>query len=68
MATTGAKPLGVTAPLSQTMPTEAELQASNALIEELKRQNNYESTAETNRRYAQDLSTPNMIQSMFLGS
>ena len=51
MATPGAKPLGVTAPLSLTLPTEAENQASNALIEELKRQNNYESTADTNKRY-----------------
>jgi poly(A) polymerase len=50
MATPGAKPLGVTAPLSTAIPTEAENQASNALIEELKRQNNYESTADTNKR------------------
>jgi poly(A) polymerase len=50
MATPTAKPLGVTAPLSQALPTEAENQASNALIEELKRQNNYESTSDTNKR------------------
>ena len=50
MASDGAKPLGVTAPLSTALPTEAENQASNALIEELKRQGNYESTAETNKR------------------
>jgi poly(A) polymerase len=50
MATAGAKPLGVTAPLSEAIPTEAENQASNSLIEELKRQNNYESTADTNKR------------------
>ena len=50
MAAPGAKPLGVTAPLSLALPTEAENQASNALIEELKRQNNYESTADTNKR------------------
>jgi poly(A) polymerase len=50
MATPGVKPLGVTAPLSMAMPTEAENQASNALIEELKRQNNYESAADTNKR------------------
>jgi poly(A) polymerase len=51
MAAPGPKALGVTAPLSQSLPTEAELQATNSLIEELKRQNNYESTAETNKRY-----------------
>ena len=50
MAAPGAKSLGVTAPLSIAIPTEAENQASNALIEELKRQNNYESAADTNKR------------------
>jgi len=50
MATPGAKPLGVTAPLSLNMPTEQELQANDALITELKRQNNYESPAETSKR------------------
>ena len=50
MATSDVKPLGVTAPLSVALPTEAENQASNALIEELKRQNNYESTSDTNKR------------------
>lgn len=51
MATPGAKPLGVTAPLSEALPTESEIQASNSLIEELKRQNNYESAVDTNKRY-----------------
>jgi hypothetical protein len=51
MATGGAKQLGVTPPLSMAMPTDAENQASNALIEELKREKNYESTAETQKRY-----------------
>jgi poly(A) polymerase len=46
----GPKALGVTAPLSQSLPTEPELQATNALIEELKRQNNFESDAETKKR------------------
>lgn len=50
MAAPGAKYLGMTEPLSTAIPTEAENQASNALIEELKRQNNYESTTETNKR------------------
>jgi poly(A) polymerase Pap1 len=52
MATPATKPLGVTAPLSTALPTESENQASNALIEELKRQNNYESSADTQKRYS----------------
>ncbi len=52
MASNGDKPLGVTPPLSTALPTEAENQASNALIEELKRQNNYESAADTQKRYS----------------
>jgi poly(A) polymerase len=51
MATTGVKPLGVTAPLSINPPTETEIQANATLIEELKRQNNYESAGETSKRY-----------------
>jgi poly(A) polymerase len=50
MATPGSQHLGVTAPLSTALPTESENQASNALIEELKRQNNYESAADTQKR------------------
>jgi poly(A) polymerase len=50
MATAGAKLLGVTAPLSMTMPNQSELDATNDLIEELRRQNNYESTSDTNKR------------------
>jgi poly(A) polymerase len=52
MASTGEKPLGITAPLSTALPTDAENQASSALIEELKRQNNYESVVDTQKRYA----------------
>jgi len=51
MASTGDRPLGVTAPLSTALPTPAENMASDALIEELKRQNNYESVADTQKRY-----------------
>lgn len=43
---------GITPPLSLALPTESENQQSNALIEELKRQNNYESATETRRRTA----------------
>jgi poly(A) polymerase len=50
MATPESKPLGVTAPLSTALPTESENQASSALIEELKKQNNYESHTDTQKR------------------
>lgn len=51
MATPTQKQLGMTPPISTSLPTESENQASNALIEELKRQNNYESAADTQKRY-----------------
>ncbi|PQE13180.1 Poly(A) polymerase protein [Rutstroemia sp. NJR-2017a BBW] len=44
------KQLGITPPLSTALPSDSEKQASAALIEELKRQNNYESAAETQKR------------------
>jgi len=37
--------------LSQALPTDAEKHQSDALIEELRRQNNYESAADTKKRY-----------------
>lgn len=43
---------GITMPLSTNMPTDAENRSSNALIEELKRENNYESVADTQKRTA----------------
>lgn len=42
--------LGVTPPINLNLPTDAELAANDALITELKRQNNFESTEETERR------------------
>jgi poly(A) polymerase len=50
MATPSNKPLGVTPPLSTALPTESEVLASNTLVEELKRQDNYESAADTQKR------------------
>jgi poly(A) polymerase len=50
MASPENKPLGITPPISTVLPSESENQASNALIEELKRQNNYESSADTQKR------------------
>lgn len=42
---------GVTPPISTTLPTAQELSANDDLIAELKLQNNFESPAETERRY-----------------
>jgi hypothetical protein len=33
------------------LPTDPEIAANNALLEELKRQNNFENKAESDRRY-----------------
>ena len=45
------KQWGVTPPISQSLPTDSELASNDALIAELKRQNNFESPQETERRY-----------------
>ncbi|KAG6005508.1 hypothetical protein E4U21_007902 [Claviceps maximensis] len=42
---------GVTPPISIGLPTEAEKRASDALIEELRRQKTFESPSETQKRY-----------------
>ncbi|KAI9167322.1 Poly(A) polymerase pla1 [Paramyrothecium foliicola] len=42
---------GVTPPISLLLPTEAEKRASDALIEELKRQKTFESPSDTQKRY-----------------
>ena len=42
---------GVTPPISLNLPTNSELTANDALIAELKRQNNFEGIEETERRY-----------------
>lgn len=41
---------GVTPPISSSLPTPAELLANDTLIAELKRQNNFEGSDETERR------------------
>lgn len=50
MTTQTARQWGVTPPISMALPTAAELAANDALIEELKRQNNFESHEETQKR------------------
>ena len=44
---------GVTPPISMAMPTAKELGMNDALVDELKRQNNFETPAETERRYSE---------------
>lgn len=51
MAVPQTRQLGVTPPISLSFPTKAELAANDALTEELKRQNNFEGSEETERRY-----------------
>ena len=51
MASTQEKQYGTTPPISEAMPTPAELAANDALIAELKKQNNFEGAAETERRH-----------------
>jgi poly(A) polymerase len=50
MANSELRVYGVTAPLSIALPTENEIARTNSLVEELRRQNNYESAAETAKR------------------
>ncbi|KAH7354069.1 Poly(A) polymerase pla1 [Plectosphaerella cucumerina] len=45
------QPLGVTPPISTALPSDAELIANEAMLEELKRQNTFESPAETAKRH-----------------
>ena len=52
MAAPPSKQYGVTPPISLVIPTKQELEANEALTAELKRQNNFEGQAETERRYA----------------
>lgn len=44
---------GVTPPISVTLPTEAEKRASDALIEELRRQKTFESPSDTQKRHVE---------------
>ncbi len=52
MATAPTRQWGVTPPISLSLPTDTELLANDALIAELKRQNNFEGSDETERRLA----------------
>jgi len=42
--------LGVTPPISMALPTPAEIEANNAMVEELRKQGIFESKEETDKR------------------
>ncbi len=50
MSAPPAKQWGTTPAISQSFPTESELASNDALIAELKRQNNFEGVEETEKR------------------
>ena len=50
MASPSSKQFGVTPPISSAIPTKQELEANEALTAELKKQNNFEGQAETEKR------------------
>lgn len=47
---------GVTPPMKTDLPTDAERRTTDALLEELKRQNTFESPADTAKRYMRQVS------------
>lgn len=51
MAAAAPRQLGITPPLSTALPTDAEKQATDALIEEMTKENLFESRADTEKRY-----------------
>lgn len=51
MAATPIRQWGVTPPIITALPTDAEIASNDALIAELKQQNNFESADETEKRY-----------------
>lgn len=46
----GPRQLGVTPPMNENLPTESEKRASDALVEELRRQKTFESPSDTEKR------------------
>ena len=48
---TATRQWGVTPPVSMTFPTETDIAINDALVEELKSQNNFEKPEETQKRY-----------------
>lgn len=52
MAALQTRQWGVTPPIAMSLPTDSEVAANDALIAELKKQNNFECAEETERRWA----------------
>lgn len=52
MANPASRQWGVTPPISVALPSEAEFATNDALTAELKRQNNFEGSEETEKRLA----------------
>ena len=55
MAAQQSRHKGVTPAITWASPTPSEIAANDALIDELKKQNNFESSEETQRRYSSSL-------------
>jgi poly(A) polymerase len=51
MASTQTRQWGVTPPISLSLPSDAEIDTNDALVAELKQQNNFETSDETEKRY-----------------
>jgi len=51
---TPTKKLGVTPPLSEFLPTPAEIESNNAMVDELRSQGIFESAKETEKRFVND--------------
>lgn len=47
---TGDKELGVTPPISTNLPSAAEIESNNALVDELRKQGVFEAKADTEKR------------------
>ncbi len=56
MASTQTRQWGVTPPITFGLPSDAEIATNDALIAELKRQNNFETSEETEKRYVRPAS------------
>lgn len=75
MATPSTRQWGVTPPISTILPTPDEVAANDELVSELKSQNNFESPAETERRYerrrrwlSRQAETRGMLTCLLLGT
>jgi poly(A) polymerase len=59
MATAQPRQWGTTPPMSTARPTKQENEQTDALLEELKRENNFEPPEDTQRRYGNEFESNN---------